>query len=312
MNRDSCSISGGKVGTTEKDPRCAAKWKRWPTVCRDLGYQKILTQYSSIDGPISPGPLIDSPKVEKYYDPRAVPADLGAEGFFEEGARVAAVKPPGNTLDTTYAVIPAPGTTYEPGKFCGWHSVVAGPSTTSAELGTIAAILVGGGCVPSPAVTLSHEYAESVTDPTGVAWGTASPQNEEIADACAYLGPQRMADGSLVNALWDDSKNACEVEDNNPEPVPIGPYTEPSKEEATALGIESERLEASLEPCDEEAHYYFEYGTSTAYGSKTAEFTLPATWGDVKEAATVTGLQHSAPYDWRVVVTGPRLVVQGL
>ncbi len=263
------------------------------------GYQKILTQYSSIDGPISPGPLIDSPKVEKYNDPSAVPADLGGEAFFKEGEKVAAVKPPGNTLDTTYAVIPAPGTTYEPGKFCGWHSVVDGPSTTSVELGAVAAILLK---VCNPSATLSHEYAESVTDPTAeVAWGKLAPP-EEIADPCGYLGPQRMADGSLVNALWDDSKNACEVEDENPAPVPIGPYTDWELEGTTNPSTESETLEAGLEPCGEEAHYYFEYGTTEAYGSRTAEFTLSATWGAVKEGVTIAGLQHSTNYYWRVVV----------
>ncbi len=269
------------------------------------GYQKILTQYSSVAGPISAGPLIDSPKVEKYYDPSAVPADLGAEAFSEEGARAAAVNPPGATLDTIYAVIPAPGTTYEPGKVCGWHSVVDGPSKSSVELAAVAAILLKltAGC-GTPSTTLSHEYAESVTDPTAVvAWGKpASPKGEEIADACGYLGPQRMADGSLVNALWDDSKNACEVEDENPEPVPIGPYTDPLHEEATNVDPESETLEAALEPCDEEAHYYFEYGTTEAYGTRTAESTLPAAWGDVKATATIAGLQHNVPYYWRAVV----------
>lgn len=268
------------------------------------GYQKILTQYSSTEGPISPGPLIDSPKVEKSYDPSPVPANLGAEAFFEEGARAAAAKPPGDTLDTTYAVIPAPGTTFEPGKFCGWHSVVDGPSKSSVEPAAIAAILLKGapGC-GSPSTTLSHEYAESVTDPTAeAAWGKpATPEGEEIADACGYLGPQRMADGSLVNALWDDSKNACEVEDDDPEPVPIGPYTDPLHEEATNVDPESETLEAALEPCDEEARYYFEYGTTEANGTRTAEFTLPAAWGDVKATATITGLQHNVPYYWRVV-----------
>ncbi len=264
------------------------------------GYQKIMTQYSSIDGPISPGPPIDSPKIEKYYDPSAVPANLGGEAFFEEGAKVAAVKPPGNTLDTTYAVIPAPGTTYEPGKFCGWHSVVDGPSTTSVELGAVAAVLLKS-CRPS--ATLSHEYAESVTDPTAeAAWVKVSPEPGEIADPCGYLGPQRMADGSLVNALWDDSKNACEVEDENPAPVPIGPYTDWELEGTTNPSTESETLEAGLEPCGEEAHYYFEYGTTEAYGSRTAEFTLPATWGAVKEDVTIAGLQHSTKYYWRVVM----------
>lgn len=42
--------------------------------------------------------------------------------------------------------------------------------------------------------------------------------------------------------------------------------------------------------------------TSAAYGSRTAESVLPPTWGDVKKDATITSLQESAYYHWRVVV----------
>ena len=268
------------------------------------GFQGLLTQYSSFEGPISPGPLVGSPVIEKYYDPSPVPAGLGWEPFFEEGMKVTEVIHPGSALDTTYAVLPAPGTTYAAGAFpnaCGWHESIdrRGPDI---EEGAFAGILVNRPYC-NTSVTLSHEYAESVTDPHGTGWAkVATPAYEEIADVCSHLGPQRMADGSLVSALWDDSKHACEVEDESPEPVPIGPLIESTTEAATNVSTESEKLEASLEPCGQEAHYYFEYGPTEAYGRRTAEATIPAQWGEVREGVTIAGLQHSIAYDWRVVV----------
>jgi hypothetical protein len=266
------------------------------------GYQRILAQYSSIDGPISQGPLIGSLKVEKYYDPQAISQDVGWAALKEEALRVMEKIPAGTVLDTTYAVMPAPGTTLVPGAFrgvCGGHEVIE----EFGEVGEVATIPVtAGGFSCNASLVLSHEYAESVTDPTLSGWGDPEIVEGEIADLCQYLGPQRMADGALVAALWDDSKKACEVEDNSPEPVPIGPFTDKSLEKSTNPSTESETIEAALEPCDREAHYYFEYGISTAYGNRTTESVLPPTWGVVKKSATLAGLEHSRPYDWRVVL----------
>ena len=157
--------------------------------------------------------------------------------------------------------------------------------------------------------TLIHEYAESVTDPDGVSgWNTGEGVgDDEIADICNDLGPGRLADGALVAYLWDDSKGACEIEDSDPGSLPIGPYTETSHrnhslEGATNLTPESETIETSIYPCDLEARYYFEYGTTEGYGSRTSESSVPGAWGAVKVSATITGLQHSVPYHWRVMV----------
>jgi hypothetical protein len=272
------------------------------------GYQKILAQYSSFDGPISQGPQIGSLKVEKYYDPRAISGDVGWVALKEEALRAMEQIPAGSVIDTTYAVMPAPGTPLVPRAFtgvCGGHEIIEMFGANSVlEVGEAATIPVtAGGFSCNASLVLSHEYAESVTGPDMAGgWGTPERGENEIADVCNYLGPVRMADGSLVAALWDDSKNACEVEDNNPEPVPIGPFTDRSLEKSTNPSTESEMIEAALEPCDREAHYYFEYGTTTAYGNRTAESVLPPTWGVVNRNATLTGLEHSRPYDWRVVL----------
>ncbi len=158
----------------------------------------------------------------------------------------------------------------------------------------------------------------SVTDPNGESgWNIGEGGNDEIADICNEREPGRLADGALVAWLWDDSKEACEIEDSDPGSVPVGPYTEtsnrdPSLEGSTNLTTESEKLETSIYPCDLQAHYYFEYGTTEAYGNRTAESVVPAAWGAVKVSATITGLQHSAPYHWRVLVKTSNGSAQGV
>jgi len=270
------------------------------------GFQKLLTQYSSLDGPISPDPL-DSPVVEKYYDPREITTKVTGEAAAREGYEVAQTTGGGDDGNATYAVLPAPGTAPLEGNTCGFHETSGTGWATGPSVAVILDTEGAPGCGP-PTMTLTHEYAESVTDPDGGSgWTRADNGDTEIADVCNDLGPGRMADGELVAQLWDDSKGACEVEDDDPGSVPIGPYAEPSTEEpspygSTNLTKESEKLETSIYPCDLEAHYYFEYGTSAAYGHRTAESAVAAVWGAVDVSTTISGLQHNIPYHWRVVV----------
>jgi hypothetical protein len=268
------------------------------------GYEKILSQYSSIDGPISPGPLMGSPVVEKYYLKQAIAGGVERRVLTNAVTEVKQLAGgPERDPNTTYAVLPAPGTAEVEPDTCGYHVSL---SPSEASLAAIMDTQERFGCGP-PTMTFTHEYAESVTDPTQAGWRRSDEGNNEIADICNYLGPQRMADGERVAALWDDSKNACEVEDSDPGSVPIGPLTEricceTNRYGSTNQNLESETFETALYPCGLEAHYYFEYGTSRTYGSRTAEVVVPARWGEVPVDTTVTGLKYSTHYHWRLVV----------
>jgi hypothetical protein len=277
------------------------------TTAEDLtgsAWEAIMTQYSGLYGPISQ-PLAGSPVVEKYYLKRAITTRIDSYAARQAGQEAINATEGWDRTDTTYMVIPAPGTVEAEARTCGFHEEYdeAGPS--------IAVVMDPEerlGCDTTK--TITHEYAESVTDPDGVSgWNTGEGVgSDEIADICNELSPGRLADGAIVAWLWDDSKDACEIEDTDPgASLPIGPSAQgsdrnPSLEGSTNLTPESEKIETAIYPCDEEAHYYFEYGTSTSYGAKTAEASVPAAWGAVKVSATIAGLQHSIPYDWRVVV----------
>jgi hypothetical protein len=318
LSADSMHYYGGPV---ESEPRLVlvfwgSGWSSWSGLEHELeaaaeglpgsGFQKLLTQYSSLDGPISPDPL-DSPVVEKYYDPREITTKVTGELAAREGYEVIQRTGGGNDGNATYAVLPAPGTAGVEGGTCGFHQTSGSGWATGPSVAVILDTEGSAGCGP-PTMTLTHEYAESVTDPDGGSgWTRADSGDTEIADVCNSLGPARMADGALVAQLWDDAKGACEVEDSNPGSVPIGPYAEPSTIDpspygSTNLTIESEKLATSIYPCDLEAHYYFEYGTSAAYGHRTAESFVAAAWGAVEVSTTISGLQHNTHYHWRVVV----------
>jgi hypothetical protein len=279
-------------------------------------YQEILTQYSGLEGPISP-PLSDFPVIEKYYIKRPITTKITSYAARQAAQEVIQQTGGAENTDTTYAILPAPGTVEVESRTCGFHEEYG-----SNEAGPSIAVLmdteerIGCGDVPQ---TLTHEYAESVTDPNGVSgWNTGEGVgSNEIGDICNRLGPGRLANGARVAYLWDDSKNACEVEDSNPGSLPIGPYAEgshrnPSLEGATNLTPESEALETAIYPCNLQAHYYFEYGPTAAYGSRTAESVAPAAWGAVKVSTTITGLLHSTPYHWRVVVTTSHGTAEGV
>lgn len=70
-------------------------------------------------------------------------------------------------------------------------------------------------------------------------------------------------------------------------------------------------LTASVNPGGAETTYRFEYGTSTSYGLKTAEATVPAGTTAVTVKASVTGLTPATSYHARIVATNAAGSVQG-
>jgi hypothetical protein len=268
-------------------------------------YEKILTQYDSIEASAASGANSEFPIVETDRDEREAAPPADGDPVAEVNEVLGLIGKPGGTPDTTYAVLPAPGSAINPeASFCGGHQ----PYGID---GSIAIVLYAGeaeGCGfadSGTTWTLSHEYAESVTDPGPMkAWAVVvGGVREELADVCNYLGPAQMSDGSWVAELWDDSKDACEVEDAAPGVVEIGPFTKYALEATTSVERNSATLEGALAPCGLEAHYYFEYGTTLSYGTSTAKVAVPAGhWGVIQENAQIAGLNPGTTYSWRLVV----------
>jgi hypothetical protein len=60
-------------------------------------------------------------------------------------------------------------------------------------------------------------------------------------------------------------------------------------------------LQGSINPSDKPTTYYFEYGTSTAYGATTAQATLPKSKAWQAVSAVITGLSAGSTYHYRIV-----------
>ncbi len=149
----------------------------------------------------------------------------------------------------------------------------------------------------------SHEYAESATDPqvepfANAEWYTSN--DYELADICAS-GDDEITSGSLkgsfVQGLWDDHQRECSLSDV--EPPQVYAVTEP----ATSLKPHEATLHGIINPENTETKYYFEYGPTTSYGTKTAEVSAGSGMSNKEAKQTITGLTLEGTYHYRVVAT---------
>jgi plastocyanin len=69
----------------------------------------------------------------------------------------------------------------------------------------------------------------------------------------------------------------------------------------TAVGETEATLNGSVNPSEQESTYFFEYGTTTAYGQKTAEEPAGNGASPVSRSATVTSLTAVTTYHFRIV-----------
>ena len=73
---------------------------------------------------------------------------------------------------------------------------------------------------------------------------------------------------------------------------------------ATNVTFDSATLTGVVNPNKEDTTYYFEYGTTTAYGAKTPDATVGGNAGKEVDA-TITGLAPNTVYHYRLVATNP-------
>jgi hypothetical protein len=87
-----------------------------------------------------------------------------------------------------------------------------------------------------------------------------------------------------------------------------GSWGEPgaSSSSATSVTASTARLNGSVNPNDRSTKYFFEYGPTVAYGAKTSEGSAGSgeSWRAV--AATISGLQASTTYHFRLVATNSK------
>lgn len=82
-------------------------------------------------------------------------------------------------------------------------------------------------------------------------------------------------------------------------------------EAASSVTQTEATLNATVNPNGVATSYYFEYGPTTSYGSKTKEVSVGAGMSSVKVSEAVTGLTASSTYHFRVVATNANGTTEG-
>jgi hypothetical protein len=72
---------------------------------------------------------------------------------------------------------------------------------------------------------------------------------------------------------------------------------------ATSIAETGATLNGAVNPNGAETKYYFEYGTTTKYGSKTAEASAGSGTTNLEESKAITGLTINTTYHFRIVAT---------
>jgi hypothetical protein len=84
-----------------------------------------------------------------------------------------------------------------------------------------------------------------------------------------------------------------------------GGYSSPTVTSGSPAGIGEKEatLQGTVNPEGTETKYYFEYGTTESYGSKTAEASAGSGTSSVEVSKTITGLTANTKYHYRLVAT---------
>jgi DNA-binding beta-propeller fold protein YncE len=272
-------------------------------------YEGILTQYFDTTGRVS-----SVVETSSYIDTSVkAPENLTNLKIEEEITKVIGATEWTPETNAQFVVTTAPGSTYEEHSGCAYHK----HTTESAHvLGEVVFDFVPyqgdkpfteNGCIekgnPSKnpvrktSKSAAHEFAEAATDPYGKSWYNNEIPHREIADKCEKQEDFELADGAWAQNLYDDHENQCSHEDLDPPHVYS--VTEPAYE-VTASGA---KLEGTVDAEQEETRYYFELGSTTAYGTRTKEAGAGSGVSNVEVKEAVCGLLPSTIYDFRIAAT---------
>src|SRR5690348_16911008 len=72
---------------------------------------------------------------------------------------------------------------------------------------------------------------------------------------------------------------------------------------ASSIGATTATLNGTVDPNGRDTSFYFEYGTSTSYGTKTSSHDAGSSTSPQAESAAITGLQAGQTYHFRLVAT---------
>jgi DNA-binding beta-propeller fold protein YncE len=297
---------GSNFNTNEKGIEVHTMLQKLFAGLSGSAYQGILTQYFDSTGRISPTVTSASFIDEGVKAPEKV-TPLKIE---EEVSSIVSANKWTPETSAQFILVTAPGSTHEVTKGCAFHGV----TQTSAKV--VGGIVYGfvpyqgdppfstNGCVetgnPSKnpvfktSKSASHEYAEAATDPLLNQWRTGIGFGPEISDICQANPDFELPSGAYAQDQYDDHLNSCASSDLEP------PHAYAITGTATGIKATEGTLKGTVNPEGLSSQYYFEYGTTKSYGSKTAEVNAGSGIANVAASQLVAGLAPNTTYHFRV------------
>ena len=296
---------GSNFNTTEKGIETHSMLQKLFEGLTGSAYQGILTQYFDSTGRIS-----STVTPTSYIDESVkAPANLTALKVEEEVSAIVSARKWTAETSAQFLLTTAPGSTYTTTRGCAYHGV------TSASEKVVGGIVydfvpyqgdepfVAKGCLAignptknpvfKTSKSASHEYAEAATDPLLDGWRDSSGIFE-IADICQEQTIIELPSGAYAQNQYDDHQNSCSHEDLEP------PHAYAITGAASSIKSTEATLNGTVNPENLASQYYFEYGTTKSYGSKTAEVSAGSGIKNVAASKLISGLTSSTTYHFRV------------
>ena len=142
----------------------------------------------------------------------------------------------------------------------------------------------------SGATQAHFEYG--TTDAYGKSVAVDDPADGAVSAPAVELSPNTTYHFRLFSDAGDGDDLTFRTE---PNPTPPGI----SNQVASAITTRSAHLRATLDPNGAETTYYFQYGRSTSYGTRTQELTVSGK-DPVTVEADISGLAPYTRYHWRL------------
>jgi hypothetical protein len=142
-------------------------------------------------------------------------------------------------------------------------------------------------------------------------YGPTTSYGTKTAEASAGSGITMLAESKAITGLTASTTYHFRIVATNSygttdgADVVFSTTGKPSVEtrSATAIGVGKATLNGVVNPRESETKYYFEYGPTVSYGSKTAEVSVGSGITSLEESSVVTGLTANTTYHFRIVAT---------
>jgi hypothetical protein len=143
-------------------------------------------------------------------------------------------------------------------------------------------------------------------------YGTTEAYGSKTAEVSAGSGTSSIEESKAITGLEPETTYHFRIVATNKVGTAEGTGKEfttlkkPSVETKAATGVTAfgATLNGAVNPNGSETKYYFEYGITEAYGTKTEEASAGSGTSSVEESKTISGLQSETTYDFRIVATG--------